>query len=82
MPAARGFIGLDRVGQFLIKISRYLEVNKNAFLDGAYVVHERKVDNAVISSVARNLILLKRLSLQISPFGRNDKKRGFRSDTI
>ncbi|RKX62013.1 MAG: hypothetical protein DRP37_02645, partial [Thermodesulfobacteriota bacterium] len=36
----------------------------------------------VISSKARNLIVLKIQALKISPYGRNDKKRGFRSDTI
>ncbi|RKX60801.1 MAG: hypothetical protein DRP37_04800, partial [Thermodesulfobacteriota bacterium] len=35
----------------------------------------------VISSKARNLIILKIQALKISPYGRNDKKRGFRSGT-
>ncbi len=36
----------------------------------------------VISSVARNLLSHEKcLNFKISPFGRNDKKRGFRSGT-
>jgi hypothetical protein len=34
-------------------------------------------DKVVISSVARNLIVLLMLKYKISPFGRNDKKEGF-----
>jgi len=47
-----------------------------------YLVSERKLTKTVISSKARNLIVLKIQALKISPYGRNDKKRGFRSDTI
>ena len=42
---------------------------------------ERKLTKTVISSKARNLIVLKIQALKISPYGRNDKKRGFRSGT-
>jgi hypothetical protein len=45
------------------------------------LVSERKLPKVVISSKARNLIVLKIHALKISPYGRNDKKRGFRSDT-
>ena len=45
------------------------------------LVSERKLTKTVISSKARNLIVLKIQTLKISPYGRNDKKRGFRSDT-
>ena len=45
------------------------------------VVSERKLTKTVISSKARNLIVLKIQALKISPYGRNDKKRGFRSGT-
>ena len=48
----------------------------------AYIVSERKLTKTVISSKARNLIVLKIQVLKISPYGRNDKKRGFRSGTI
>jgi len=44
-------------------------------------VSERKLTKTVISSKARNLIVLKIQALKISPYGRNDKKRGFRSGT-
>ena len=47
-----------------------------------YLVSERKLTKTVISSKARNLIILKIQALKISPYGRNDKKRGFRSGTI
>ncbi|RKX60093.1 MAG: hypothetical protein DRP37_05675, partial [Thermodesulfobacteriota bacterium] len=40
-----------------------------------------KLTKTVISSKARNLIVLKIQALKISPYGRNDKKRGFRSGT-
>ena len=43
---------------------------------------ERKLTKTVISSKARNLIILKIQALKISPYGRNDKKRGFRSGTM
>ena len=46
----------------------------------SYLVFERKLSKTVISSVARNLIVLLILTFKISPFGRNDKKWGFRSD--
>ena len=46
-----------------------------------YLVSERKLTKTVISSKARNLIVLKIQALKISPYGRNDKKRGFRSGT-
>ena len=42
---------------------------------------ERKLTKTVISSKARNLIVLKIQALKISPYGRNDKKRCFRSGT-
>ncbi|RKX58450.1 MAG: hypothetical protein DRP37_08045 [Thermodesulfobacteriota bacterium] len=42
---------------------------------------ERKLTKTVISSKARNLIVLKIQALKISPYGRNDKKRGFHSGT-
>ena len=45
------------------------------------LVSERKLTKTVISSKARNLIVLKIQALKISPYGRNDKKRGFRSGT-
>ena len=45
------------------------------------IVSERKLTKTVISSKARNLIVLKIQALKISPYGRNDKKRGFRSGT-
>ncbi|RKX59029.1 MAG: hypothetical protein DRP37_07125, partial [Thermodesulfobacteriota bacterium] len=41
-----------------------------------YIVSERKLTKTVISSKARNLIVLKIQALKISPYGRNDKKRG------
>jgi len=44
-------------------------------------VSERKLIKTVISSKARNLIVLKIQALKISPYGRNDKKRDFRSGT-
>jgi len=37
-------------------------------------VLERKVPNIVIPNEVRNLDILKKQDLQISPFGRNDKK--------
>ncbi|RKX61850.1 MAG: hypothetical protein DRP37_03055, partial [Thermodesulfobacteriota bacterium] len=40
------------------------------------IVSERKLTKTVISSKARNLIVLKIQALKISPYGRNDKKRG------
>jgi len=46
------------------------------------LVSERKLTKTVISSNARNLIVLKIQALKISPYGRNDKKRGFRSGII
>ena len=42
---------------------------------------ERKLSKSVISSVARNLIILLMLKFKISPFGRNDKNRTFPSGT-
>ena len=41
----------------------------------------RKLGKTVISSAARNLILLIVLTFKISPFSRNDKKWTFRTDT-
>ena len=43
---------------------------------------ELKLSKTVISSGARNSIILLILKFKISPFGQNDKKRGFRSGTI
>ena len=51
------------------------------YLQSIYLVSERKLTKTVISSKARNLIVLKIQALKISPYGRNDKKRGFRSGT-
>ncbi len=51
------------------------------FFYSNYLVPERKLSEAVISSGARNLSVLLILKFKISPFGRNDKKWGFRSGT-
>ncbi|NQT10647.1 MAG: YgiT-type zinc finger protein [Desulfobacteraceae bacterium] len=40
----------------------------------SYLVPERKLSKADISSGARNLSILLILKFKISPFGRNDKK--------
>ena len=45
------------------------------------LVPERKLSKTVISSVAKNFMVLLILTFKISPFGRNDKKWGFRSGT-
>ena len=53
---------------------KYLETYSTKLLT---VVFERKLTKTVISSKARNFIVLRIQALKISPYGRNDKKRGF-----
>ena len=59
----------------LVRLENLPRIERNA------LVPERKLSKTVISSVARNFMVLLILTFKISPFGRNDKKWGFRSGT-
>ena len=58
-----------------------IELSADVETGNSKLVSERKLTKTVISSKARNLIILKIQALKISPYSRNDKKRGFRSGT-
>ncbi len=75
---AGSFFSADPDPEFTYKTFLFTNVVDFSY----YLVLDRKLIENVISNAVRNLAMLIMRTLQISPFGRNDKKEGFRSDTI